>query len=143
MNISGKLSVESPSQEVMELDQLFFPNPWTREQWSDFHSHALFVWRETEVVGFALFGLAPGDDTAHLFKILLHPSRRNDGTSVHFWKEIAQELKNRGQEKVYLEVAATNASAVAFYRKVGFSPLRTIKGYYSNGDDALTMLLTL
>lgn len=140
MNITG----EGPSPEVVKLDQNFFPHPWSDDQWKNFDpkNNLLYVLRISGVItGFALYGIS--DDTAHLYKILLHPSHRGNGTAEKFWTGLSQELKTRGFSKIYLEVAASNLSAVGLYTKVGMKELRRIKGYYSNGEDALTMIMML
>ena len=45
---------------------------------------------------------------------------------------------------MYLEVRAANAAAIALYTSVGFRPLRTLEGYYTDADgtetDGLRML---
>lgn len=139
MNTSG----EKPSQEVIDLDRAYFPHPWTEAEWGKFDlGNLLYVLRkEGKVIGFALFGIS--DDTAHLYKILLVPTERGAGQAQSFWKDIIQDLKKKNFAQVYLEVAAQNLSALAFYRKVGMQELRIIKSYYSNGEDAVTMNLTL
>jgi ribosomal protein S18 acetylase RimI-like enzyme len=53
------------------------------------------------------------------------------------------QLQIKGFRSVYLEVEATNFRAKSFYEKVGFNLLRRNKGYYSSGEDALIMSLTL
>lgn len=146
MNTTGRITVETSSPEVVDLDLTFFPTPWTRQQWSELNlsTHTIFGWRKEEkLLGFALLWIMEGDDTAHLLKILLLNDSRGTGASTAFWSEIIRELKNKGFSSVYLEVEAHNLRAKTFYEKVGFAVLRRIKGYYSNGEDALTMSLTL
>lgn len=146
MNTSGKLSIEHPSQDVIQMDLDFFPNPWTPQQWSEINPETskLFTFRlDGDLLGWALFGTAPYDDAAHLYKILIHPSHLGDGTAQSFWSEILVELRKLDLLSVYLEVESTNHRAIRFYSKCGFSQLRRNKGYYSNGDDALIMSLTL
>lgn len=42
-------------------------------------------------------------------------------------------------EKMILEVRSSNETAISFYEKNGFKRVRPIKGYYSDGEDALAM----
>jgi ribosomal-protein-alanine N-acetyltransferase len=146
MNIIGSITEEAVSEEVIHLDQTFFPTPWTRRMWQDLNlsTHTLFCCRRHDhLIGFALLWTMEGDDTAHLLKILLLNDSRGTGAATTFWSEIQKRLKEKGFSSAYLEVEANNLRAKAFYEKVGFQFLRRIKGYYSNGEDALTMSITL
>lgn len=146
MNTTGnfhELLDGSELSSLIELDQNFFPNPWTPRQWQElnFAQHLLFSWKKN--LGFALFGYLKGDDTAHLYKILIHPDQQGRGEVQDFWSCIKAELQNRGARSIYLEVEAQNERAIGFYQKVGFQTLRKVKAYYSDGSDALMMNLTL
>jgi ribosomal protein S18 acetylase RimI-like enzyme len=150
MNITGKLSQESPGSEhwdqILDFDLRFFSRPWNREAWEDldWDFHQLFGWVLGEkVIGLALFSLLPGDKVGHLLKIFMEPSHRGRGETVLFWRELTFSLKSLGAESAYLEVEAGNLRAISFYKKIGFQELRRIKSYYSDGADALTMQLTL
>lgn len=145
MNTTGKileLSLKNIPEQVIALDQSFFPHPWSAQQWKDLNpeQHCLFTSAlENLTIGFALFSIVPGDDMAHLYKILLNPLYRRSGHSHQFWSEIVPLLKSKGVHRVYLEVESGNAAAIGFYKKEGFKLLRTNQGYYSNGQDALIM----
>ena len=146
MNIIGKFQLQKADQEVLLMDRDHFPEPWTAEQWEtlNWQAHSLFTGKEEDkLIGFALFGTLAGDDAAHLYKILILPERRGDGTMREFWGRISDSLKDSGFSSIYLEVEASNARAIAFYQKTGFSILRKNKGYYSNGADALMMSVVL
>lgn len=147
MNTTGKFQVESTFPDaVIELDQKHFPHPWTMEQWkglSPAQNH-LFTWTlGNKLVGYALFQYLTGDDTAHLLKILIDPDRQGSGESQRFWSAIKAHLKSADLESIYLEVEASNARAIGFYGKCGLTVIRRNKAYYSNGDDALIMTMTL
>jgi [ribosomal protein S18]-alanine N-acetyltransferase len=147
MNTTGNFQRESsPSDEVIELDQKFFPHPWTREQWSEMNpdQNHILTWRlKNELIGYGLFHFLSGDDTAHLLKILIVPDHRGSGETKKFWDTLKVYLKNAGQKSIYLEVGANNVRAIHFYEKCGFKLLRRNKAYYSNGEDALAMSMTL
>ncbi len=148
MSITGRLAgPEAPSAEVISLDRELFPRPWTAEQWESLlvDKFLLYSWRgqQSGLLGFALFGVVPGDDVAHLYKIILRPEHRGAGEARAFWSSISQELRARGYGSVYLEVEGLNNAAIRFYEKVGFHHLRRVGSYYSDGSDALMMNLTL
>lgn len=142
MNITGRIHLSSVNQEVVDLDQLFFPNSWNKEQWWSLDSAQtiLLEWKKAQkLVGFALLGIVPGDDLAHLYKILILPDYQGLGEAEAFWKETVNFLRSRGLGRVYLEVEDSNTRARRFYEKVGFKVLRKNKAYYSNGEDAWMM----
>lgn len=147
MNTTGKLALELfSSADVHKLDKAYFPHPWTTEQWLGLKpdQNILFTWRtQNSLIGYSLFGISTGDDVAHLFKILIAPSFREQGNAVLFWSAIVHALKIKKLSRVYLEVEASNQRAIFFYEMAGFKLLRRNKGYYSNGEDALMMELTL
>lgn len=147
MNITGKLAVEPvTTTDVIALDQAVFSHPWTTEQWRELKAdqNILFTWRtQNTLIGYCLFGLSSGDDMAHLFKILIDPAHRQQGNAILFWSAIVHALKIKKLSRVYLEVEVSNQRAILFYEMAGFKLLRRNKGYYSNGEDALMMELTL
>lgn len=146
MNISGKLTISLPTEEVIKFDISYFPTPWKSEDWwdLDMSRHRLFTWHESEkLLGFALFEVSPYDDTSHLYKLLIHPSYQNQGHARAFWSSILEDFKKLGRKSIYLEVNSGNLSALRFYEKCGFVLLRKNKAYYTTGEDALTMTLTL
>jgi ribosomal-protein-alanine N-acetyltransferase len=150
MNTSGNLLKLNSSDDefslVVKLDTDQFPYPWSPEGWStvNWSCHSLFGFKwQDSLVGYALFLMIPGNDSAHLLKICIDKSFRGQGLSAFFWEECLSEVKCFGFLSVYLEVEVNNRQAIRFYEKMSFKSIRQIKGYYSNGADALTMLLTL
>ncbi len=150
MNTTGKMlrlhSTDPFFEDVVQIDQVDFPRPWSRSDWLsldlNFH-HLLALQGPLGIQGFCLFSILPGDDSAHLLKICLRKELRSTGLAMEFWAEILYYLREQLVQSVYLEVDADNTAAIQFYSKVCFQRLRFIRGYYSDGKDALTMLLTL
>jgi ribosomal protein S18 acetylase RimI-like enzyme len=150
MNTTGKLSrlnSANPSfSDIILLDQTHFPRPWSTKDWEElsWDNHQLFNWKQGDRnVAFALFGLVEADDVAHLLKICVHPSERGSGLAQVFWQGCQQQLMACGAKSIYLEVELPNERAIGFYKKLGFVSLRTIKRYYSDGTDALTMQMII
>lgn len=145
MSTTGKFSQEAFSQDILELDQSDFPEPWNQNQWlsTDWGHHQLYTWRNPDLLAFAFFGHLSGDDTAHLFKIVVRSELRRSGIAQAFWREITSKLKDSGIRQVYLEVNTKNTPAIEFYQKQGFRTLQIKKGFYSDGEDAFIMILTL
>ncbi len=141
--IAEELSVPS---EIVELDAQYFNSPWSKTQWADtdLNYHKLFTWRNGDLIkGFALLQIIPGDLQAHLLKICLIKEVQGTGESIKFWHELAKILGQSEINSIFLEVEKSNKRALGFYLKLGFKNLRLVKNFYSNGESAQTMLLTL
>lgn len=148
MNITGSCRPGGPDEEsfgdVLRSDRDYFPRPWTENDWQtlDWKRHLLFVFSENgRFTGFALFSTP--DETAHLLKILILPEFRGTGSAGRFWSEITRELRARAFQTIYLEVEESNERARNFYEKSGFLTLRKARSYYSDGQAARMMQLTL
>ena len=146
MNTTGNFWVlnlqDSDLKEVLELDLKQFPKPWHENDWLQLNQehHLLYGWKIFDLIkGFALFARIPGDDTAHLLKICVDSDLKGSGEVQIFWNCCLENLKKVQVKSIYLEVESSNLRAITFYQKCGFITLRSIKGYYSNGGDALTM----
>ncbi len=150
MNTTGKLgrlnSANPSFNDIILLDQTQFPRPWSTKDWEhlNWDHHVLLNWEQSgKTLGFALFGFVYGDDVAHLLKICVHSSERGSGLAQLLWQKCIQELTANGAKSIYLEVEVPNQRAIGFYKKLGFVSLRTIKRYYSDGTDALTMQMII
>ena len=90
-------------------------------------------------VGLSNFGLGGLIRKGHVVSIAVLPQGRRKG--------IAQALMAKGIEGMihykaklcYLEVRVTNDPGVSLYKKLGFEVTKTLKGYYSDGEDAYVM----
>ncbi|WPU66315.1 GNAT family N-acetyltransferase [Peredibacter starrii] len=148
MNTTGNFHELGPASnlnDVAQMDEKHFPHPWKPLDWKelDFSKHLLYSWSGEKLEAFALFGLVPGDGTAHLYKIQIDPALQGKGVSLPFWSAILENLRQKNVKNIYLEVESSNDRAIGFYKKVGFSCLRRVKGYYSNGSDGLMLQITL
>jgi ribosomal protein S18 acetylase RimI-like enzyme len=131
-------------KKVCDLDQFFIAQFWTLEQWHQEivspHSKALILSTNAhELKGFAYFHLYQEAQTAHLLKIVVDPQKRGTGLTQDLWNEAELGLKKLHIQVIDLEVEEQNLRAVHFYKKVGFSVTRVLKGFYSNGAQALKM----
>jgi len=150
MNTTGNsLNIIAPGplfNKVCLLDHKEFPKPWSLKDWRqlNWQHHFLFVQQfEQVLIGFVLLSLVEGDDTAHLLKICFASKARGNGHAQTLWDFSLKEMKKKNTKSVYLEVEVKNLAAIKFYQKVGFSSLRKISGFYSDGGDALSMQLTI
>ncbi len=90
-------------------------------------------------VGLASFGLGGLIRKAHVVSIAVLPQGRRKGVAKALMAEAIEGMVGYKAKIVYLEVRVTNNPGVALYKKLGFEVSRTLKGYYSDGEDAYVM----
>lgn len=138
-------SFEPPNeqlQEIIHLDQEFFPKPWSHALWQElnWNKHRLILAVDKEkLVGFAIVLISSLEQLGHLLKILVLPDSRRLGVASKLFSQIEEWLISQDMHRIYLEVESGNSEAISFYQKHGFRELSKIKGFYSDGSTAITM----
>lgn len=89
------------------------------------------------------FTVVQGGKTGHVITIDVSPQARRLGVGSLLLQEAERRLAASGSRGVGLETAVDNVSALAFYKRHGYSVLRTWPRYYSNGVDALVLKKSL
>ena len=75
----------------------------------------------------------------HVITIDVKAETRRSGVGSSLLKAAEQRLRQEGCSAVGLETAVDNVTALAFYKRHGYSVIRTWPRYYSNGVDALVL----
>jgi ribosomal-protein-alanine N-acetyltransferase len=151
--------------QVMEIDRLSFPIPWTETSYrfeltESRASHFLVVidpastlkpglfgrlWGQRpaqRIAGFGGFWFAGGE--AHIGTLAIHPVWRGRGLGEHLLVALLRRAVDLKAITVSLEVRVSNQVAQNLYRKYGFVEVGQRKAYYrDNGEDALIMALSL
>ena len=91
---------------------------------------------EGKIAGFIV---AQGGPTGHIVTIDVIPEARRARVGSLLMKAAEDRLCAAGSQAVGLETAVDNAAALAFYKRHGYSVIRTWPRYYPNGVDALVM----
>ncbi|MGE5676186.1 MAG: ribosomal protein S18-alanine N-acetyltransferase [Mycobacterium leprae] len=129
---------------VMEVEQLSFLTPWSREAFAGelMQTYTIYlVAREGDRV-VAHGGMHVIWDEAHITNIAVRPEYRGRGLGEQMMLELLGRATARGVTRVTLEVRVTNTPARRLYEKLGFvtAPGAVRKGYYSDtGEDAIVM----
>lgn len=118
-----------------------FPNPWTEAEFTAVLAQpGVAAWTFGHD-GFILVRAVA--DEAEILTLAVSPAQRRKGIAAALLREAARMLKQAGAKKLFLEVAADNAAAMALYAKQGFTATGRRAGYYAHGADAVTMTLFL
>jgi ribosomal-protein-alanine N-acetyltransferase len=75
----------------------------------------------------------------HVITIDVDAPYRRSRVGTLLMEEAERRLREQGCSAVTLETAVDNVAAISFYMKRGYSITHTLRGYYSNGLDALVM----
>jgi ribosomal-protein-alanine N-acetyltransferase len=89
--------------------------------------------------GVAGFIVAHPGHTGHIVTIDVVASARRSCVGSLLLRGAEDRLRIAGSRSVSLETAVDNLSALAFYKRHGYSVVKTIPRYYSNGVDALVL----
>ena len=86
-----------------------------------------------------------GNLVASLESIAVVPRSRGKGAASSLLKSTIRRLKLQGVCRITLMVRRSNAVAMQFYQRRGFSAVRRAPGYYEDGEEGVLMrkLLTL
>jgi ribosomal-protein-alanine N-acetyltransferase len=92
--------------------------------------------KDGKAVGFIV---VYGGPTGHVITIDVDPAARRTGVGSLMLRAAEERLRGAGSRAVGLETAVDNLAALSFYKRHGYSVIRTWPRYYSNGVDALVM----
>lgn len=76
---------------------------------------------------------------SHIITIDVIPAARRFGVGSLLLRAAEDRLRTAGSSLVELETAVDNVSALTFYKRHGYSVIKTFPRYYSNGVDALVL----
>lgn len=120
-------------EEMARLHGQSFTPGWSAQSFADLCADPRSV-VVTAPQGFALAQSALDD--ADLLTLVVAPDARGRGLGRGLLARLETRLGHVGVHRLFLEVAADNAPAMALYRATGFSEVGRRKGYYPGPDGA-------
>jgi ribosomal-protein-alanine N-acetyltransferase len=85
------------------------------------------------------FIVAHSGPTGHVVTIDVIAAARRSGVGSLLLRAAEERLRSAGSRVMGLETAVDNVAALSFYKRHGYSVVRTWPRYYSNGVDALVL----
>lgn len=133
---------------IIKLDCECFPNPWGKENWEHAFKRDDYLIAHSTVIssGFILCEIYEdenGEPSSYIHKIVVDKDQLGSGLAGEIHRELVEFLKSRNIVAIFLDVAEQNLRAINFYKKNGYGQQFIKKKFYSNGDNALYMKLTL
>lgn len=83
------------------------------------------------------------DQDMHILNLVVSPEYRGLGFGLLLVRNLVSEGLRRAGKRIILEVRKSNAAAVNLYQKQGFSISAVRRGFYTDGEDAYFMELSL
>ncbi|TPW28333.1 GNAT family N-acetyltransferase [Pararhizobium mangrovi] len=124
-----------------------------RRSWDEDEIHSLlvqkpvfgFVARRSDgmrpLVGFVLARAMAGE--SEILTIAVHERYPRLGLGWRLMRAAMGEARNRGSETMFLEVDASNASAIALYRTLAFRQVGERAAYYDHGSGRRSAALVM
>lgn len=129
-------------ESVAKISQESFPHPWSEEylkKVSQDHARDILIAEsDGQIVGYIL-GYIKSDRSGSIKILAVDPDYRRQGIGQKLINAALEKMKKSGCEEVFLKLRTNNSTADNFYQEIGFERDKTLKGYFSNGDDAYIM----
>ena len=128
--------------QVAQLEKLCFRDPWSENSVSSELNNPLSLWlvavEGEKVAGYVGSQSVMGE--SDMMNVAVHPDFRRQGIGERLILDLIDQLNQRGNHSLTLEVRTSNVSAIALYRKLGFEQVGLRKNYYRNPkEDALIL----
>ena len=127
-------AVQEQAGDIARLHAALFPTPWTEASILQMLAHpgsvAMVAGAGTprQIGGFALAQVAA--DEAEILSVGVTPAWQRKGVGLKLIDGVKRAAVKSGARRLFLEVAESNAAALALYRKAGFTEKGRRKGYY-------------
>lgn len=150
--VTVREAVDTDVPAILEIENLCFVAPWKEK---DIHyemhenpvSHFWVIELENKeqniksVVGFCDYWHT--FDSATIAQIAVHPQLQHKQLGSAMMDEIVNDCYAKKVRTLTLEVRDNNEKAIKFYLKHGFKKELVKPNYYSNGDNAIYMILNV
>lgn len=137
-----RLIQESELAEIAELERAIFSDAWSEKALLETYRQPYTViagaWQDGRLLGYVILYYVI--DEGEIARIAVRPSARRQGVAGKILSYIEKSCKERGSERLLLEVRERNVPAIAFYRKYGFEKDGIRKNFYTDPiEDAILM----
>lgn len=139
--------VDADLDAIMEIEPHIYSHPWTRGNFVDSLKSAHSAWvlvQDSQIIGYALTMMVL--DEAHLLNLSISKRYQKQGLGRLLLEHMIYVARTLSATNMFLEVRASNISAIALYENIGFNEMAVRRGYYpaQNGrEDAILMGLAI
>jgi ribosomal-protein-alanine N-acetyltransferase len=146
----------SDLEQVLHINRMCLPENYTSFFFLDLHKRfpETFLVAEDNgmVIGYIMCRIETGlpnfkiigiTKKGHVISIAVLPQHQRQGVGRALVQEAMEAMLLYKAKECFLEVRASNTSAVNLYKKMGFDIIRTMHGYYADGENAYLMAIKL
>ena len=132
---------------VMQVEIAAYPYPWTEGIFHDCLRVGYCCWvlqTQQEIIGYGVMSVAA--DECHILNLCVHPQAQRRGLGRRILQRLLAIGRSRNADTTFLEVRASNRSALALYTGEGFCEVGMRRGYYPSEEgreDAVIMARSL
>lgn len=132
---------------IMHIEPTIYSHPWSRGNFADSLNSGYSGWvlmLGDEMIGYSLMMLVL--DEAHLLNISVAKAYQKQGYGRILLEHMIARARHYKALNMFLEVRASNISAIHLYENMGFNEMSIRRNYYPalNGrEDAVLMGLAL
>ena len=128
--------------QIAALEKATFSFPWDEASILAELDNPLALWlvvvEDEKVLGYV--GSQTVFEDADILNVAVLPAARRRGIAEALMTALESRLSERGAERITLEVRASNAPAIALYRKLGYAQVGLRKNYYEKPrEDAMIL----
>ncbi len=141
----------SDLERVMYINRACLPENYSSFFFLDLYKRYPETFRvaeeKGEVVGYVMCRIEKGlpglgigiRKRGHVISIAVLPEHQRQGVGYALMQEAMRSMLLYNSKECFLEVRASNTPAVRLYKKMRFEIRRTLRRYYSDGEDAYMM----
>lgn len=136
---------KSDIAQIAEIEKQCFSDPWSEQAFESSMNtpffYGLLFEEGGQVCAYACEMVIFED--AEILNIAVAPSFRRRGLGKELMLALENYAKNKGAERLLLEVREGNLAARGLYEKQGFLAFGVRKNYYKDGENAIVMQKTI
>lgn len=144
-------ATEEDLPKIAEIESRVHSAPWDlshfREELTKPYSH-FYVMTDDDtdeiIVGYIIFWMMGGEgSSSEILNVVVDFPYRGLGMAKKLMLRAISTSVHAGAKRMILDVRKSNMSAIQLYQSLRFSITHVRKSFYSNGEDAYGMLLSL
>ncbi len=127
---------------ILAVQKDSFNDGWNRNMlqsaFNEGRFYAYGIYLDEKVKGIISYSLSL--DSADIEGVVVISSERKKGYGKSLLAFALNDIKQKGVDRVFLEVRESNFTAISLYQSLGFNKISVRKKYYSDGENAVVML---